>query len=397
MSAGSPAPVPSPEALAAFSAGREEPKWLADFRQNSLHIFTQSPPIDGRYTRLKLDWKRFSVVTPSFPAVAPPDEGLVLATAAPRTPALALAPWASSEGGSFMELARPRQPFDHLVFASWSYGLVFQWKEGEGDGPVRYLAPEPKPELVLEPLLLNVGERAHGELFVHWKGAEGPGLRLTTVSGKVGPHASLKLVLLGEGGQGHHHISLNLDLAKGAEVEVFGAWLGGRWTVLRGEAHMASPGASWKETHLVWGAGKDHADIETRILHLAPSTRSDVHVRAALSDSARSVFTGKVVMEKEAVQADAHLEDHVLLLSDNARSDSIPGLEIRAMDVKASHAASIGQVDDEAMFYLLSRGLDEVQARHLLVKGFLASLVERAPFPFLSEILDAMLESKVTA
>jgi hypothetical protein len=397
MSAASPNPVPSPESLASFSAERDEPAWLSEFRQENLRKFTENPPVDGRYTRLKLDWKRLSTKTPSFPAVPLPAEGLVLATTATSSPALALAPWAASGAGSLADLARPRQPFDHLVFASWSYGLVFRWEEGDGGGPTRYLAPEPKPDMVLEPLLLDVGERAHGELFVHWKGADAPGLRLTTLTGKVGPHASLKLVLLGEGGQGHHHISLNLDLAEGAEVEVFGAWLGGRWTVLRGEARMASPGASWKETHLVWGAHKDHTDIETRILHLAPHTRSDIHARAALAGSARSVFTGNVVMEKEAVQADAHLEDHVLLLSDTARSDSIPALEIRAMDVKASHAASIGQVDSEALFYLLSRGLDEDQARHLLVKGFLASLVERAPFPFLSDLVETALEARVSA
>jgi Fe-S cluster assembly protein SufD len=179
-------------------------------------------------------------------------------------------------------------------------------------------------------------------------------------------------------------------------VEIFGVWAGGRWTVLREEATMAAPGSSWKETHVVWGGGKDHTDIETRVLHLAPRTRSDIHVRAALSDRARCAFSGNVVMEKEAVLADARLEDHVLLLSESARSDSVPALEIRAMDVKASHAASTGPVDPEALFYLLSRGLDEVQARHLLVKGFLASLVDRAPFPLLSEMLDTQLESRVT-
>lgn len=385
----------TPEGLACFSADRGEPGWLSEFRQEHLRLFSQAPHADGRYTRLKLDWRGLLPQMPSFPAVQPPAAGLVSATGASRSPALALAPWAASNGETFKALVRPRQPFDHLVFSSWAGGLIFPWPEGEDDASVRHLAPEPKDGVILEPLLLDVGARARGKLFLHWRGSEGPGLRLTSISGRVGAGASLQLVLLGEGGRGHHHLSLNLELGQDAEVDVFGAWMGGRWTVLRSEACMGSPGASWKETHLVWGAGKDHSDLGTRVLHLAPRTRSDVHVRAALGGAARSVFSGNILMEKEAFQGDAHLEDHALLLSDGARSDSIPGLEIRAMDVKASHAASTGQVDAESLYYLLSRGLDESQARRLLVKGFLATLVERAPFAFLSDLLDGMLESWV--
>lgn len=386
---------PGREALESFSRGRGEPDWLTRFRLESLERYLEVPPAGGRYTRLKLAWEGLTPETPSFPAEARLAEGLVPATAAEPSPALALAPWTLSGGQNFLDLAKASQPFDNLVFSSWSYGLVFRWGEGQEDAEVRHLAPEPKGGLILEPLLLDVGAKAKANLFLHWKGSEEPGLRLTTLSGKLGPGAELRIALAGEGAKGHHHISLNLDLAEDARVDLFGAWVGGKWTVLRGVGRMASPGASWKETQLVWGDGKDHADIDTRILHLAPRTRSDVHARAALADSARSVFAGAVVMEKEAVQADARLEDHALLLSRGARSDSVPALEIRAMEVKAAHAASTGQVDAEQLHYLLTRGLDEAQARHLLVKGFLESLLERAPFPILPDFVDGILERKV--
>jgi Fe-S cluster assembly protein SufD len=392
-----PGPLDTPESIARFSSERGEPSWLKEYRIERLESFRQSPPEDGRYTRLKLNWKDLPAEMPSFPFPRNLGEGLMPATSGAEAPGLALAPWAESHPDVFRALARPRQPFDNLVFSSWAYGLVFQWPAGQRDETIRYLAPETKAGLVIEPLLMDVAEGGGGQLALHWKGGDERGLRLTTISGRVAAGGSLKLVLLREGGSGHHTLSLNLELGEGARVEVFGVWLGGAWTVLRGEAALGGRGASWKETHLVWGDGKDHTDLETKALHLAPGTKSDIHVRTALAGNARSVFTGNVVIEKEAVQGDARLEDHALLLSEGARSDSVPGLVIRAMDVRASHAASTGPVDPESLFYLLSRGLDESQARRLLVAGFLSCLMERAPFPFLSDRVETALEERVIA
>ena len=146
---------------------------------------------------------------------------------------------------------------------------------------------------------------------------------------------------------------------------------------------------------MVLTSGRDHLEIDSQVVHSDHHTRSDVQVKTVAADASRAIFTGNIRMEKEARMGEAYLADHVLLLSPQARADSVPGLEIKALEVKAGHAASVGQLDDEQLFYLESRGLDPAQARHLVVVGFLASLFERAPFPFVSDILNPELESKV--
>jgi Fe-S cluster assembly scaffold protein SufB len=100
-------------------------------------------------------------------------------------------------------------------------------------------------------------------------------------------------------------------------------------------------------------------------------------------------------MEKSAALSEAVLQDHVLLLSPEAHADSVPGLEIETLEVKAAHAATVGQVDEEELFYLQSRGLEPAEARRLIVLGFLRSLLERAPLPWAAEAVDTVLEKKV--
>jgi Fe-S cluster assembly protein SufD len=161
-------------------------------------------------------------------------------------------------------------------------------------------------------------------------------------------------------------------------------------------ADLSEPGSSWRETHLISTGGKEHLDLDSQVRLAARHTYSDIQVKAVADGNSRAIFTGNLLMEPAAVQSEAYLADHILLLSDGARADSIPGLEIKAADVKASHAASVGQVDEEQMFYLESRGLAPAEARRLIVVGFLRSLMERMPLPFVQEILDPLLETKVS-
>ncbi|MEJ2369168.1 MAG: SufD family Fe-S cluster assembly protein [Acidobacteriota bacterium] len=177
--------------------------------------------------------------------------------------------------------------------------------------------------------------------------------------------------------------------------ELNAAWMGWRLRIVRQDMNMLEPGASWKETHLILGSGKEHFDLDTQVRHLSPQTYSDVQAKAVLNDKARAVITGNVIMEKGARQGTADLQTHVLMLSPKSRADTVPGLEILAPDVKAAHAASVSQVDEEQLLYLESRGLSPDEARHILVKGFLASLFDRAPFSFMDDMLEPVIEERV--
>lgn len=124
--------------------------------------------------------------------------------------------------------------------------------------------------------------------------------------------------------------------------------------------------------------GNQHADITTRIEHLAPETISNQLFKGALTDSAHGVFQGHVLVARDAQRIEGHQLNKTLLLSDRAEMNTKPELEIYADDVKCGHGATVGELDEEALFYLRSRGIPEMEARDLLIQAFLAEVLDNA-------------------
>jgi Fe-S cluster assembly protein SufD len=127
--------------------------------------------------------------------------------------------------------------------------------------------------------------------------------------------------------------------------------------------------------------GKQHVDHHTRIDHLAPSCTSREYYRGILDGESHGVFNGKVIVHPHAIKTDAHQANHNLLLSRQAEVDTKPQLEIFADDVKCTHGATVGQLDDEGLFYLRSRGVDADSARSLLIYGFANDIIRRIDVP----------------
>lgn len=124
-------------------------------------------------------------------------------------------------------------------------------------------------------------------------------------------------------------------------------------------------------------AGKNHDQVkfETRTIHSGNSTTAHTNVKTLLRDEAKSDYFGLIRIEKHTTGNDGQLSHDTMLLSKQAKSKSVPALEIEANDVKAGHSASVGQVDEEALFYLRSRGLTEIQARELMIEGFFEEML----------------------
>ncbi len=385
------------EALREASRSLGEPEWLLEARKDHLLRFGETPPAPGRYSRLNLNWKRLSAAPPSSSLTAPSG---VVGLASMKAMSQSVHPLGEVLRGDrtfFDRLPLPDTTWDHLVMAGWQNGYYLKKPVGHSDEGVAYLALEAAGGLVLEPLFLEVGEREEFSLFLHFRDlSEADSFRVSTLGMRIADGAKLKLFLLHEGNASHHHLSASFKVGKDAAVEIFSAWMGGRWRVARMKADLTAPGASWTESHLVFSTGREHFDLDSRVRMLEHHTRSDVQVKTVAAGASRAIFTGNLLMEKEANFSEALLSDHVLLLSPQARADSVPGLEIKALDVKASHAASVGQVDEEQLYYLESRGLSPEQARRLLVVGFLESLFGRAPFAFVPLILDPLLENRVS-
>jgi len=168
-------------------------------------------------------------------------------------------------------------------------------------------------------------------------------------------------------------------LKNNARLNWRNVWFGGRIQKANVVNYMNGQGSQVDEVQVFFMDKKEHLDITTRLLHYQQGTKSRVLVKGALRDRARAVFLGNVRIEKEAQETDSFLSDHVMLLNPGARADSIPGLEIEADQVRASHSASIGQIDEEQVFYLMSRGLDEGEAKKTIVSGFLSPAIDAIP------------------
>lgn len=149
--------------------------------------------------------------------------------------------------------------------------------------------------------------------------------------------------------------------------------------VLRHQIHVNLQGvngeASCNGLNLL--SGSMHADTTITVEHQAPHCRSNQFYRSLLNDKARGVFQGKVHVHEGAQKTDGYQLSNTLLLSENAQMDTKPELEIYADDVVCSHGATTGQLDEEPLFYLRSRGLSEKEARFLLVQAFVGEVLNR--------------------
>ena len=159
---------------------------------------------------------------------------------------------------------------------------------------------------------------------------------------------------------------------------------GGAWSRLDLYVRLEAEGALAELNGLYAVTGRQHVDNHTRIDHLARGTVSRELYRGVLDGQGRAVFNGKVMVAPHAVKTDAQQANHNLILSRGAEIDTKPELEIYADDVKCSHGATIGQLDEQQLFYLRSRGLDVETARSLLISAFVEQLLIELPEPALA-------------
>jgi Fe-S cluster assembly protein SufD len=153
--------------------------------------------------------------------------------------------------------------------------------------------------------------------------------------------------------------------------------LGGR--LVRNDLHVTldEPGTDCTLNGLYLTRGRQHVDNHTRIDHCKPRASSREWYKGVLDERSRAVFNGRVVVHKDAQQTDARQSNHNLLLSNEAEADAQPQLEIYADDVKCSHGCTVGRLDEEALFYLRSRGIDPASARNFLIHAFAADVLQR--------------------
>jgi len=145
-------------------------------------------------------------------------------------------------------------------------------------------------------------------------------------------------------------------------------------------AHLLGEAAHCTLDGAYAGRNRQHLDHTSKIVHAVADTTSRQVYKGVLDDQSRGVFQGHIVVAEDAQRTDGHQLNRALMLSDKAEIDSKPMLEIYADDVKCSHGATAGDLDETQLFYLQSRGIPKAEARRLLVEAFLAETIDAIPF-----------------
>ena len=212
----------------------------------------------------------------------------------------------------------------------------------------------------------------------------------------AGPGAKLTYVCVQQWAEQVLSLQMNATtVARDASALSLNLQLGGGYSRLESLSRLTGEGARSDLLAVSVGDGTQEFDARTLQDHISPHTNSDLLYKNALSGRARSTFGGLIRVEPRAHFTDAYQKVRNLLLSDDAEANSMPGLEILADNVKCSHGATSGQVDEEEMFYLRARGIPSEVAQQLLVGGFLNEAIERLPNRKIGGWLEQMIAAKL--
>ncbi|HSJ13060.1 MAG TPA: Fe-S cluster assembly protein SufD [Longimicrobiales bacterium] len=418
------------EVLARFAL---EPDWLREQRAAAFAAFERLPlPTtkleEWRYTDpAKLKWDRVGVApadvaadeTAARAVLAGKESGGHVIVAGLRVVEIALSEELRAKGVLLMELAQAAREYGELVMshlgkalpedagkfaaqnaAFWSAGIFLYVPRGVRiETPIRVVRWIDQAGFAYFPRTLMVaGEASQVGLVEEFVS---PDLASATFSsGAVevfaAASAQVRYVAMQRWGRNVHHLSTQRTVAqRDANCDSLVVNLGA--TVARVELHAAlrGPGARSDMLGLYFAQHDQHFDHSTRQDHEVPHATSDLLYKGALDDRSRAIFRGLIKVFPKAQRTDAYQTNRNLILSRNAEATSLPNLEIEADDVRCSHAATVGQLDREELFYIMSRGVARREAERLVVFGFFGEVLERLPMPEVVRELRGAIEEKI--
>ena len=181
---------------------------------------------------------------------------------------------------------------------------------------------------------------------------------------------------------------------RNAAINWISGCFGGKLNRLRIDTNFNGQGSQCSNIGVFLGKGKEHIDFTTNVYHNAENTTNDILVDGILKDESSSVYRGLIRIEKQAQKTNSYLANHILKLGDKTLANSIPSLKIDANDVKASHGATVGQIDEEHLFYLMARGLPRQEAERMIVEGFFEPVIHKIPSEELREKIRALVRGE---
>ena len=225
---------------------------------------------------------------------------------------------------------------------------------------------------------VSIEENAEAAVVIHYRSAEGSMLVVPQIEADVS--GRLRLTAVQEWGEATVAVSqLRMAAARDSSVHLGEVGLGGAMARLHLTMDLNGRGSYGEVSGLYFGDGEQVLDYRAFMNHRAPNTSSDMFLKGAVEDEADSVFTGLIRIEPEAQQTNAYQTNRNLVLSDGAEAQSVPNLEILANDVRCGHGSTVGPLDEEQRYYLMSRGLERSRADRLQVRGFFEEAIRRLP------------------
>ncbi len=420
-----------------FLKGRDEPEWLRDRRKVAFEIFQAKAWPSARDE----EWRRTDIRGLKLDNFAPETQG----DSRPEDTAAMEANWAALSGhyatgieqvngattrrpdpaklsgAVFIDLNRAVKEHPELVERFLLTKAVSPSDDALSalhaafwtGGALLYV---PKGVKVEAPLFSLVGLAREGRvdmdhtLIVLEEGAEATFVRETAGRDRGDAqalHAGAVEILVGRGARFRFVNIQNWDdrtwhfsreralVGPDAALQWTVGGLGSRLAKVNQEVALTGQGARAQVNGVMFTTARQHLAYFTRQDHAAPHTFSDLLYKAGLKDHSRVVWKGMIRVEKDAQRTDAYQKNDNLVLSDSSRADSIPGLEIEANDVRCTHGATAGRVDEEMLFYAQARGISRDEAVRLIVEGFFANVYDRITLEPVRETLRQAVAAKL--
>ena len=383
----------TPEQLRAFAAA--EPQWLAERRLQALAAAADLPQPRSKQT--PIDAALFAA--PSLPVPARMSFGPVSQGAQIRELAQAIAdgaPEVQAHLGRLFEEGLGRLHALHL--ATFAGGVLCTVQRGvELHEPLQVTIEFEGGSLFAPHVLVVLEEGARADLIVELKGESGSEAAVRgAVEVVLGNGAALNYTEFQRlPGRVQYYWPRRAELGRDASLHWILADVGARLGVAETRTFLRQSGAEARVLASFFGGRRQHFDFSHVMVHEGQHTTSDIEARGVLQGKARAVYNANSVIRKNAKAASGWQHEHTLMLSEEARADLIPELEISEWEVSAGHAASAGPVDPVQLYYMESRGISPVESRRLIVAGFLASLLADIPLAAVRERIADIFQEKV--
>ena len=423
------------QAFDSFLAARDEPAWLTDMRQAAWQRFQELPMPSVREEEwMRTDIRLFKLDRFGLPDLSNP-------TASSELPHALLAAgvdlgghttnldsgavtselsakWAE-QGVLFGSLSRlvtehgdllrpfferrvvdpSKDKFSALNAACWSGGtLLYVPKRVRIDEPLHAFSALDNDGVDFDRTLVILEEGAEATMLSETASvsAEAGGLHAGAIELIVENAARLRYVNLQNWGHEVWHFAhQKAHVGREGRLQWTIGALGARLAKVNQHVAMTGPDAEVQVNGVMFTEGRQHLSYNTHQHHLAPYCKSDLLYKTALQDRSRTVWRGMIKVDKPAQRTDAYQRNDNLMLSRDARADSIPGLEIEADDVRCTHGSTSGRVDDQQLFYAMTRGYTRREAVRMIVTGFFQQVFDRITIESVRDALGEAIGRRV--